>query len=107
MPEQIFRYGTIEQARNAAIQWLETHSVAFGPDRKIEIGRLGVLAGREVGVSSSNGPFWRIRLDYDPQKQAHFNVEYGAGATRQKAAFCFMGGENLIRTLAASREPRR
>ena len=107
MAEHVFHYGTIEQARNAAIKWLETYDVSFGPHRKIEIGRLGVLTGREVGVSAVNDPFWRIRLDYDPHKLAHFNVEYGKGPSREKAAFCFVGSEELIAAIAKSRAPRR
>ena len=106
MPESVFRFQTIEQARNAAIRWLEERSAMFGPHRKIEIGRMGVLEGKEVGVSSVEDPFWRIRLDYDPQKLAHFNVEHGRGMTRRKAAFCFQGGEELIAALAKSRDPR-
>jgi hypothetical protein len=104
--EHEFRYATIEQARNAAIAWLETHSVSFGPHRKIEIGRLGILKGKEVGVSAVDDPFWRIRLDYDPIKQAHFNVEYGSGLSRQKAAFLFAGSQSLIEALAKRRSPR-
>jgi len=104
--EQEFQFATIEQARNAAIKWLEDRSVSFGPHRKIELGRIGVLAGKEVGVSAIDDPFWRIRLDYDPGKQAHFNVEYGKGLTRQKAAFCFIGSEDLIAALGKSRNPR-
>lgn len=61
--ETIYRFHTVEQARNAAIQWLEKRNTVFGPHRKIEIGRLGVMTGKEVGVSASQEPFWRIRLD--------------------------------------------
>ena len=104
--ELTFQFGTIEQARNAAIKWLEERSVSFGPYRQVEIGRLGVLTGKEVGVSSTIDPFWRIRLDFDPRKQAHFNVEYGKGSTREKAAFCFFGTEALIEALGKGLEPR-
>lgn len=96
-------YNFIEQARNAAIEWIEKRApAAFGPYRKIEIGRLGVLKGKEVGVSAAGAaPFWRLRLDYDPGKGAHFNAEVGTGPGRQKAAFTFPGGEELIKALAA------
>jgi hypothetical protein len=106
MSDQIFHFATLEQARNAALKWLEERSASFGPHRKIEIGRMGVLQGKEVGVSSVEDPFWRIRLDYDPQKQAHFNVEHGKGMTRRKAAFCFHGTEELIAAIAKGRGPR-
>jgi hypothetical protein len=103
-PERDFQ--TIEQARNAAISWMESRGVRFGPHRRIEIGRLGVMTGKEVGVRSEQGPFWRLRLDYDPIKGPHFNAEFGSGATRQKMAFKFVGTETLIRTLAKARAPR-
>jgi len=114
MAEQIKRFQTIEQARNAAIKWLEERNVQFGPHRKIEIGRLGVLKDKEIGVSShyqigvrvDQRPYWRIRLDYDPDKGPHFNTEFNTGPARQKAAFLFFGTESLIETLAKSRDPR-
>jgi hypothetical protein len=104
--ELITQCGTIERARNAAVFWLECRGVEFGPYRKIEIGRLGALTGKEVGVSSQKTPYWRLRLDYDPRKGPHFNAEYGTGAHRQKHAFAFEGSEDLIRTLAKSLKPR-
>ena len=106
MSEQVFSFSTLEQARNAAIRWLEERSATFGPHRKIEIGRMGVLEGKEVGVSSVDDLFWRIRLDFDPRKGPHFNVEHGRGMTRRKAAFCFQGSEALIEAIAKGREPR-
>jgi len=104
--EQIVRLGSIEQARNAAIRWLEERGATFGPHRKIAVGRLGVLEGAEVGTSASQRPFWRIRLDYDPEKFAHFNVEFGRGPGREKTTFCFPGSEQLIEKLARKRAPR-
>lgn len=104
--ETIHRFTTIEQARNAAIKWLEDRAVQFGPHRKIEIGRLGVLKGKEIGTSASQEPYWRIRLDYDPTKGPHFNAEAGKGATREKAAFLFRGTEKLIEAIAKHRSPR-
>jgi hypothetical protein len=104
--ELITPCGTIERARNAAIVWLQSHGVVFGPRHKIEIGRLGELAGKEVGVASEQPPYWRLRLDYDPKKGPHFNAEYETGPRRQKHAFTFSGSEDLIHTLAKSRAPR-
>jgi hypothetical protein len=104
--EPIERFASIEQARNAAIAWLESHGVVFGPHRKVEIGRLGVLAGHEVGVSATEKPFWRLRLDYDPIKGPHYNAEVGEGANREKRAFAFPGSEDLMKKLALSRRPR-
>jgi hypothetical protein len=104
--EVIERFTTIEQARNAAIAWLESHSVVFGPNRKIEPGRLGVLTGHEVGVSATDKPYWRLRLDYDPVKGPHYNAEVGTGAAREKRAFAFPGDEALMKKLANGRRPR-
>jgi hypothetical protein len=104
--EPIQRCTSIELARNAAITWLESRGVNFGPHRKVEIGRLGVLAGHEVGVSATEKPFWRLRLDYDPIKGPHFNAEIGEGANREKRAFSFPGNEHLMKKLALHRQPR-
>ena len=104
--EPIFHHRTVEQARNAAIAWLEERGVEFGPHRTIQIGRLGVLAGSETGVASSRKPFWRLRLDYDPAKGPHYNAEFGERTNRQKAAFAFTGSEALVAQLARSRAPR-
>jgi hypothetical protein len=95
MQEPIHRFATLEQARNAAMQWLEALGVSFGPRRTIVIGRLGTFQGAEVGVQSEPGqvPFWRLRLDFDPHKGAHFNAEFGTGPQRKKAAFTFPGAE--------------
>lgn len=97
---------TIEQARNAAIAWLELRGVVFGPHRKIEIGRLGVMRGSEVGVSATQKPYWRLRLDYDPLKGPHFNAEVGEGTRREKMAFGFAGSVELMEKLARGRSPR-
>jgi hypothetical protein len=102
-----YQYDTIERARNAAIKWLENQGAVFGPHRRIAIGRLGVLEGKEVGISSTQKPFWRIRLDYDPDKGPHFNVEFGEGTRRKKAAFKFPGTEDTIAQLGQSRRPRQ
>ena len=104
--EKIYRHQTIEQARNAAIQWLESRGAVFGPGRRIQLGKFGDLNGKEVGVESTSGTYFRIRLDYDPAKQAHFNAEIGKGDQREKAAFLFQGGPELIARLALKRNPR-
>jgi hypothetical protein len=104
--EEVERFISIEQARNAAVAWLEAQNVVFGPYRKIYIGRLGVLKGHEVGVYASEKPYWRLRLDFDPNKGPHFNAEAGEGARRQKKAFLFPGDEALMKKLALGRRPR-
>jgi hypothetical protein len=104
--EPVEKCGSLEQARNKAIAWLESKGVVFGPHHKIEIGRLGDLKGSETGVSSTIPPFWRLRLDYDPSKGPHYNVEYGSGPGRLKHAFTFPGTPALIARLATTQRPR-
>jgi hypothetical protein len=98
-------YSSLEQARNAAIKWLEDLGAIFGP-RKISIGQLGTFMGKEVGTESMTGPFWRLRIDYDPAKGCHFNAEWDKGAARKKHCFQFPGGEKLAARLASTRAPR-
>lgn len=104
--ESISRFSSLEQARNAAIKWLESHGAVFGPHRLVLLGKFGDLAGQETGIESTQGPYWRLRLDYDPVKQAHYNAEFGKGTGRDKAAFLFPGGAALIARLASRRNPR-
>ena len=64
------------------------------------IGRLGVGRGKIIGFETRvNGEFKRYRLDYDPKKGPHINVEVGKGATRAKYAIEFPGSEKDIETL--------
>lgn len=104
--ELTLRFASIDQARNAAILWLERRGAVFGSLRKIEIGRLGLLEGSEVGVTSTAGPFWRLRLDYDPAKGPHYNAEFGKGDARAKAAFLFPDSIETMTRRAKRRAPR-
>jgi hypothetical protein len=104
--ETVHRFGGIDQARNAAVRWLEGLGAVLGPHRTVVLGKFNQLAGRETGVESTHAPYWRLRLDYDPVKQAHYNAEFGKGAQRQKAVFLFPGGADLIARIALRRAPR-
>jgi hypothetical protein len=104
--EPVDRFSSLELARNAAISWLEARGVVFGTYRRVEVGRLGVLTGHEVGVSGTEKPFWRLRLDYDTVKGPHFNAEDGENAARAKRAFAFPGTEQVIVQLAKGLRPR-
>jgi hypothetical protein len=104
--ETVLRFNSIEAARNAAIRCLEQRGAIFSQDRRVQIGKFGDLAGKEVGVESTQGPWWRLRLDYDPIKRAHFNAEFGKQETRVKTAFLFPGDAALIARLAVHRQPR-
>lgn len=104
--ETISHYLSLEQARNAAIAWLAARGVSFGPYREISIGRLGVMKGSEVGVQSSRGEHWQLRLDYDPVKGPHYNAEFSKKGSREKEAFAFPGGVQLMARLARRQSPR-
>ena len=104
--EPIVELPSIDAARNKAIEWLEDQGAIFDQNREIVIGRLGAFEGSETGVQSSIGTFWRIRLDYDPVKGAHYNAEYDTGAQRRKHAFAFPSSAEVIARLARQRRPR-
>lgn len=95
-----------EEARNKALEWMEQWGGPIGPYYEVVIGRLGSGTGVEVGVNSSVDPYRRIRLDYDPWKGPHYNVEVGKGSKRMKHAFCFPGDQGIIDQLMKSRKPR-
>lgn len=104
--EEITRCDSYEQARNKALEWMEAQGGAIGAYYQVEIGRLGLATGLEVGVSSTIDPYRRIRLDYDPVKGPHFNAEVGKGAGRMKHAFTFPGDEETIASHLRRRQPR-
>lgn len=79
---------SMEDARNRAVRKLnELTGGALGPYVKIVVGKnMGggsPLAGTEVGVEW--GKRGRIRLDFDPDKGPHYNVE----TQSENWAFCF------------------
>ncbi|MGF1991763.1 MAG: eCIS core domain-containing protein [Nostoc sp. ZfuVER08] len=87
------RVKSYEQARKKALEFIGD----LGPDAKPLIGRLKVSAGYEkiVGFQSADG-MARIRLDFDPIKGPHFNIEdfrHGKGANALKIAIPFEGNE--------------
>jgi hypothetical protein len=104
--EQVTHCDSYEDARNKAIAWMETWGGPIGPYYEVEIGRLGLAVGHEVGVSATVDPYRRIRLDFDPVKGPHFNAEVGKGAGRMKHAFTFPGDEQTIAAHLRRRTPR-
>lgn len=86
-----------EQARNQAFDIIGD----IGADSKPFIGRLGTGEGKIVGRQSADGKV-RWRLDYDPEKGPHINVEdyrYGKGADAIKIAIPFEGSIDNIESL--------
>lgn len=104
--EEVEHYGSVELARNAAIAWLEARGGAWGGARVITVGKFGAMDGKESGVGTTDDTQRVLRLDFDPIKGCHYNAVAGKGATREKKAFCFPGGEPLIDKLANGRDPR-
>ena len=94
--EEVTRCESYDEALNKAIAWMDSQGGPIGPYYTIEIGRLGAGLGMEVGVASSVDPFRRVRLDFDPIKGPHFNVEVGKGGSRRKHAFLFPGDEASV-----------
>ncbi|MBA4603417.1 hypothetical protein H2C83_14075 [Thermoactinomyces sp. AMNI-1] len=92
--EQILaKVKTYEQARNKALKLVGN----LGPNSKPYIGNLKSSIGyrKVVGRQSSDGKV-RWRLDYDPKKGPHINVEdfrNGKGAKAKKYAIPFEGDE--------------
>ncbi|MFF2548035.1 polymorphic toxin-type HINT domain-containing protein [Kitasatospora sp. NPDC058063] len=85
---------SFEQARNAALKLLGDIDPA---SRQPYIGRLetaGTTYGKVVGFTTRvNGEFKRFRLDFDPVKGPHINVEIGKGESARKWAVPWPGTE--------------
>ncbi len=94
--ESVVRTQSFEQARNLALQVAGT----INPSTRIPvIGRLGVGKGKVVGFETRvEGEFKRFRLDFDPTKGPHFNVEVSKGSSRTKVAVEFPGSEESVRS---------
>ncbi|WP_366510797.1 polymorphic toxin-type HINT domain-containing protein [Streptomyces sp. MP131-18] len=88
------RFDTFEQARNEALELLGEIDPAT---RQPYIGRLessSTTYGRVVGFTTRvNGEFKRFRMDYDPVKGPHINVEIGRGDSARKWAVPWSGTE--------------
>jgi hypothetical protein len=84
-----------EQARNSALDLLGEVSPAT---REPYFGRLApspTTFGKKVGFTTRvDGVFKRLRMDYDPVKGPHLNVEIGRGSSVQKWAVPWRGTED-------------
>ncbi|WP_180956639.1 RHS repeat-associated core domain-containing protein, partial [Bacillus canaveralius] len=90
---------TYEQARNKALDLVGD----LGPNSKPYTGTLKSSAGygKVVGRQSADGKV-RWRLDYDPNKGTHINIEdfrNGKGANARKIVIPFEGNENTFKSL--------
>ncbi|WP_013334513.1 hypothetical protein [Gloeothece verrucosa] len=87
-----------ERAKKKALQLLGD----LGPDAEPLIGRLKTSAGygKTIGFQSPDG-LTRIRLDFDPIKGPHFNIEnfkFGKGENALKIAIPFEGNEKAVKS---------
>ncbi|MGE6855671.1 T7SS effector LXG polymorphic toxin [Bacillus sp. FSL K6-2841] len=90
---------TYEQARNKTVDIVGD----LGPNSQPYTGTLKSSAGYDkvVGRQSADGKV-RWRLDYDPKKGPHINIEdfrNGKGANARKIAIPFEGNENTFKSL--------
>ena len=90
---------TYEQARNKALSLVGD----LGLDSKPSIGRLPASSGfgQVIGRESADGKV-RWRLDYDPEKKIHINIEDfrgGKGVNAKKYVIQFVGDESLYISL--------
>lgn len=90
---------TYEQARNKALDLVGD----LGPNSKPYTGTLKSSAGygKVVGRQSADGKV-RWRLDYDPNKGTHINIEdfrNGKGANARKIVVPFEGNESTFKSL--------
>ncbi|MFI5620300.1 ricin-type beta-trefoil lectin domain protein [Streptomyces sp. NPDC051567] len=88
-------FDSFEQARNKALDLLGEVDPAT---RQPYIGRLEsapTTYGKVVGFTTRvNGEFKRFRMDYDPVKGPHINVEVGKGDSARKWAVPWNGTED-------------
>ncbi|WP_067817453.1 putative T7SS-secreted protein [Nocardia inohanensis] len=93
-------FKSFEQARNEALRLLGEINPAT---REPYVGRLEVATstyGKVVGFTTRVGDvFKRLRIDFDPVKGPHFNVEVGKGPSAKKWAVKWAGTEDDVMRL--------
>ncbi len=91
-------FDSFEQSRNEALKTIGKIDPAT---RTPFIGRLGAGEGQVVGFTTRvDGVFKRFRIDYDPIKGSHINVEIGKPS--QTYAFPFKGTEQDVKNILRS-----
>ena len=86
-----------ENARNIALERLGE----IDPSTREKItGRIGVGKGKTVGFKTVVDGIPKVyRVDYDPDKKAHINIEVGKRTGRKKLAIEFPGTEADVNTI--------
>jgi Pretoxin HINT domain len=91
---------SFEQARNYAIDKIGEINPAT---RTPVVGRLNSQKGNIVGFQTTvDDTFKRFRVDFDPTKGAHINIEIGKGSERVKEAVMFPGTEKDVLKIIGS-----
>ena len=76
------------QARNAALQWLEGRGFKA---EQATLGRFGANTGRPIGMKSADGKSG-FRVEFDERHGAHINVWSG----KKKETFTFQGKQSTV-----------
>ena len=85
---------TPEVARNRALEEIgDINPSTREPFVARRVGEGNILTGNTVGFTARRTDRIRVvfRVDFDPDKGPHINIEIGKGANRQKTAFRFPG----------------
>lgn len=87
-------FDDFNQARNAALKWLEERG--FKAEAQV-LGKFGPNAGKPIGMSTADGRVG-FRVEFDERNGAHINVfDHNAPKGSQKGPhFTFKGDENLV-----------
>ncbi len=104
--EVVEHLGSFERARNGALRVIgEIDHTNFRP----VVGRLGSFRGQVVGFETRvNGVSKRMRIDWDPTKGAHINVEIGRGQSAVRRAYQFRGSlDDVLALLRRNTPPTR
>jgi len=92
--ECIIRVTSFETARNKALADIGTvNPSSYKAFRARDVGEGNLLAGKIVGFQGRNADekWVRMRVDYDPVKGPHINVEIGKGEGAVRRAYIFPG----------------
>ena len=102
--EKLEPHGSYEQARKAA---LDKVGEIDSTTRKPYVGNLGVGKDKVVGFETNVERTRKVyRVDYDPTKGPHINVEVGKGSSREKTAFTFPGTETVTSEVITNMDKR-
>ena len=68
--------------------------------RKFYRGRLGIAEGKITGFSTTVNDMWkRFRIDFDPNKGPHINIEIGKNSEGKRKAIQFPGTEKDVKKI--------